>query len=355
MAEQTTMKWFERGFGELAGKAKVEASLYEASELKSGLQKYIRRGEIEKAVRTADEMLRCGAEKPLLRRLPAIVAEDCGWRKLWTVKACSAVRWGERAILPPDRKDLLRVVAKLAYGPKDKDASALADYVREHLKTLPELPPDDLQLEDFAKAVAAKDEVRATQLLLHWAGRKEGKSFHKEPFWAVLEKATVERGLPHVAETLLAIKQRTGYGFYFAGDGVGLAVCALYAAIREEGWDEDFPQELADIVQRCIDHPMQVKLDWYCLDMHTAIGKIVLGSLVKRKGWDKDRLENWWFYFESARLNDHVVAKYFDHWAANVKNESGQSLTEAHKEWEQTFRPEVESFTKWLMDRRKKL
>jgi hypothetical protein len=346
-------KWFETGWDGVKEREKTQ-SKFEAGELKSAVQKYIRRGEIEKAVRAADEMVRIGGAAPLLKRIPSIVGEDCGWRKLWAVQLCYDLRWGDKPLTPEQHIRLLAAVAILARGPKDKDGAHMNDVLRYHKPDKIRPMSDEEMLTFFKAAIESKDEFTAGRMIVRWSDATKGK-MHKSPFWPILLEAGQARGhdLRNWAGVLEAVKRRLAQGFFFSHDADGLVLNCVQAVCREGAWDDEFPDELKDQVTQWFKNPKPLVMDWYCLDMHTVIGKIAAKSLCTKKGWDYRRLDELWFCLESAKLNGHVPSQYWDDWAWNFQHKFQMSIEEARAEWE-AKKVDVQGLVEWLMDKRGK-
>src|SRR4051812_5506551 len=88
-----------------------------AGRVKSALQKYVRRGEVEKAIAVTAALLERGDGVAVARRLPVIAAEDVGLRYV-PVAAEALDRWQKHK----DAEGLLSATALLARAPKLKEA-----------------------------------------------------------------------------------------------------------------------------------------------------------------------------------------------------------------------------------------
>lgn len=112
------------------------------------------------------------------------------------------------------------------------------------------------------------------------------------------------------------------------------------------------------------------ELPWFIFDMHTAIGKIALSILCKRKikKWKitEEDLRNLWFLLESGvvRKDQMKYSKMTDNptpfesiWLMpSIRNKlngiRGMTVEEIANFWKEKIKPEVESVVKWLLDKR---
>lgn len=82
--------------------------------------------------------------------------------------------------------------------------------------------------------------------------------------------------------------------------------------------------------------PVQVpnRVPWYAADMHTVPGKKVLGWTAKSHGWDKRKLTEAWFLFESGVVNEVAPTQMW--WGLNEKLGAvyfGHDTVEEFQDW----------------------
>uniref|UniRef100_A0A6M3M4F2 Uncharacterized protein n=1 Tax=viral metagenome TaxID=1070528 RepID=A0A6M3M4F2_9ZZZZ len=100
--------------------------------------------------------------------------------------------------------------------------------------------------------------------------------------------------------------------------------------------------------------PKTVNLPWYVFDMHTAVGKMAMGILIKRKAAqfgniDQEALSKLWFYMESGFVPKEMVSDSQAWWPAWREEElAGLPV----KLWEKGMKKEIQSIVNWCLEKR---
>ncbi|MBM4400801.1 MAG: hypothetical protein FJ045_02500 [Crenarchaeota archaeon] len=260
-------KWLEFGIktGELSdfyldygGKVSV---------LKSALQKYIRRGETEKALK-AGKFLYLLAKGSAIDRLKNIVVED-------VASATSVVQYLNAEIGP---SQFLACVKFTADAPKDKKYAITAN----RLENLTER-----QLSQISSDT--EDGLVAHLFLL-------GEDKNENEIYSIV-------GRSPVTESLV---QRAIKGTYFKGDRF-----CLYAAALDYSQSPTPDIKLPNVRFDEIEPIKFGDIDWYCLDFHTPVGRTALNFFIsKHRDIDRVEFKTAWFMGESAKLGGKVLCRF---------------------------------------------
>lgn len=246
--------------------------------LKSALQKYIRRGNVDQAHAVAARLIALpGGRSALARRLPVIAAEDVGVHLL------------PASLVPGDGPEadteLLRVTRGLSALPKSKEAYWLAASVWEG-----RLPIGGVSAADFREALEAGDHRLAVAIALTAREQRAWRS--GERLISLLQHAIMD-GPPLALAIARAALEREAKG----GFGVGeLIAAAIIAAIeRPDGPIPVLPSVAPPAAAR-------LRLAWYVADGHTAVGRRALRRVAFRLGLLPKLLADLMFCFESVVL-----------------------------------------------------
>lgn len=335
--------WWTTGPGDTKKVAGGDGLLrYDTGTLKSALQKFVRRGMAPQANAVALALDQLGETSSLLRRMPVIVAEDCGWQKGWMVP--SMVDLLKVGSVEPGT--ILKFVTAMCSGPKDKDACGLFDgaFWKLHKDGYVDVPDLEQKLE---AAIARGDEVEAALLCV--GVHKEKLGVAANPVWKVMiQAATRLPGGEELAAVIDAFKRRAAMGVFDTDRGLIMAACLEGLFHWSDGWaGKDLPAEAP------VDEAMRV-IPWWCLDMHTPLGKIALSHLSKKLGIDRTKLDAMWFWFGSAPINAHrQPQRHFDDWKASAQIYCGVSQEECLQLWVGKLEKEVQGFVEWLRTERK--
>lgn len=297
-------------------------------ELKSCLQKYVRRDEKEKALSVIDRVWAMGPKEhtSLCKRLPMIVVEDCGWKKGWVIEDAVA------QINAPVLESVRRLVLAMCAGAKDKDACGLYDKaVGQGL--LPEATEDEMRA-----ALTAGDEMTAARIAIGATKSRPGSSW----VWGVLSAHAHDLSVQNAIDSL---RRRVAMGTFGCDLGLSAAFAVILTLRMAPGQTFTVPSITGTYTWKKAD------LDWYAFDMHTQIGKIAMGHITKKTGVSTKTLENLWFNLESARVNALAEQKWFDNWDFCFQRDLGVGLDKAQEMWRPIY-PEVKGFVEWLMKQR---
>jgi DNA repair protein RadC len=251
---------------------------------KSALQKYIRRGEIEKAAAAAVSLgTRPGGAAALARRLPVIAAEDVG--APWLPAIGGVLNAVGRPVPPEAMGALVSVAAALASVPKAKEPYWLAATCWDGRRVLVSISPHALEA-----ALANGRYEDATAICLLARERREWRSGPR-----VLD--ALARALADAPATAQDIAHWALWRERLGGYGTGeLIAAAVLAAI-------DRPTEpLADLPRLDVANDPLVRIDWYTQDAHTPLGRSALARSARVLDMPTTMLNGLMFNFESIRL-----------------------------------------------------
>lgn len=251
---------------------------------KSAVQKYIRRGNIEKAVRAAKVLYGLSRDQAI-RRLKIIVVED----------AFSAVETLKFIHDKMSLAEFLAVVAVIAEAPKDKSLCMLGFQVTEGLLAhqVNESVPD---LEWLKEHLLDKEEyIKVVIDLFKLAKDKRFAEINK--VFQYDHREVVKQCLDRVAG-----------GTFWPSDSALL----LMAAIRYMRGDHRLKNPTLPSIDDKNIQPLKLsEIDWYCVDFHTHVGRIAERFfLARHKGITQKMLEAVWFFGESARLGGEILADW---------------------------------------------
>ena len=285
--------------------------------LKSAVQKYIRRGETEKAARTASELLqRSGGRSALARRLPVIAAEDVG---IIFVPAAATDHgaWAD--------EQLLGVTAGLSRVVKSKDAYWLAATVWSDPRPISQ--PTAVR---FLRELEAGDYESALRSAIAARDAKVWRSGDRV-IGVLLDR--LGQGPVHARDIGTAALRREAKG----GFGMDELVAAAIIAAIDQPADapRPFPVHRAVPAQR-------PELDFYVADGHTGVGQRALHRVAIRYGLPVKTLTDLMFSCESIVLGPaEIPSRWKDRavWQETVA--SGFSSPEDAQRLWNALRPEV--------------
>lgn len=251
---------------------------------KSAVQKYVRRGAVAKAAWAAERLLsRPGGRSALARRLPVITAEDVGGH--WLPAVCAAMLATQTATAEDAASLLIRVTTSLSALAKDKEAYWLAATVWEGRHV-----PAGTGREALEVALAAGYYQEALAICYEAHARRQWRSGDRA-IDALL--AALAQG-PELAQEIgrwALWRERLG-----GAVGECMAAAVIAAIDRPDGSIPELPTATFEPV------PVPCELDWYALDMHTAIGGRVLTRQAQRLGMPAPSLGLLMFDEEGIKL-----------------------------------------------------
>lgn len=281
------------------------------SELKSAIQKYIRRAEVEKAQFVGYLMGNHG--DAFARRVPMIAAEDVRWEYTEPTMRLITSLNKEPDLFNPvsvDRAGMMAAIAGWLAGVqvKSRDMASLMGMARDSLEREPfcGLEQDQLDNEHYwRESMLQRDELEAARFLLTVYDKFDGKRA-----WAMAARIGSQT---KVAPDVYAMNYRHQTGLFYNDDKImlmGILMAVRHGErIEVQGWQDLKP----------IKPTRAFPLDWYCFDKHTGIGKRAYGYL-KAKGVDIEGLDMVQFFCESSKMGpktddritpDYVRSKHF--------------------------------------------
>lgn len=282
---------------------------------KSALQKHVRRGEVDRAVQAAHEMMR-NSRTDFFSRWPIIVTEDV----LTGVK-----------LLPQLITNPLGVVAATAALPKNKDTWGLYIRMKADPISAEKLPSFERPLDT---ALEAGDALLASRVAW-W-------------LWEVGDKASVKRALggqPGKVELFGRIDRMSNVCEVM----FSLAGAVLWTMGQVAGSEVEV--EVPDIAVADIE-PMNKTVQWYACDGHTAPGRMALSALLKHHApphLSLEQLKETQFWLESARLGGAVAEHKFYSVDAALRRD-GVMPDEGRELWLQ-LRPKAQELVVWACER----
>lgn len=308
-------------------------SPFHPAELKSALQKYMRRGEVEKATGAAAGMLASGVEGwvGLAKRIPMILVEDMGWEWMGRVYQV-AKNWplGKTGHKPEHERQMLEVVANLATVPHTKEAGWLFGMGLEGLKKAQWYTPVALE-----KAINEGNYEESVRLCM--AAHKERNFLQYHGLVRVITKAA--EGAPPLAQQVVegALWRLRKGGM--EGDECML-ICTCVMAILDRLEKE--PLEWPAVQIKRPPEPIAV-LDWYGLDGHTYRGKAALHKVAQKHGLETGHLSELMFFYESIKMNPERKARWKEESLEYVAHDLGyRSFAAGGEVWDKV-KPEVQA------------
>jgi len=312
---------------------------YGKSELKSAIQKYIRRAEVEKAQFVGYLMGSHGDAFP--RRIPMIAAEDVRWEYTEpTIRLVKSLDKEPDLFNPEsvDRPGMMAAIAGWLAGVqvKSRDMASLMGMARDSLEREPfcGFQRENSNNENYWRdCLTQTDEIEAARFLLTAYDTTD-----KNLAWYMAVKIGSQM---EVAPDVLAMNYRHQTGLFYNDDKIMLM--GVLMAIRHgkripvTGWQDLKP----------IKPTKAYPLDWYCFDKHTGIGKRAYGYL-KAKGVDIEGLDMVQFFCESSKMgpqtDDRITPDY-----VRSKHLAYGSWERTKEVWEKDLRGKVKMAIEKIM------
>lgn len=312
------------------------------SEMKSAVQKLIRRGMWQDAVNAAAVMARKDLSS-LIRRLYVICAEDVGWESLqWVGPKLTEI---EKMEGRPEGPSLaLGIVKALAlYTPKNMGTVFL-----QMIGEFAPKPVFDWEGE-YKKAVEAKD-LRSVAHMM--SALHELASGAKQ--CATLRKYFPDPLPADIKDAAEAVQKRVTVGGMFPGDTdyFVLATAQIAMGIYEPCVEIKIEPEPVPIVSDSISLP------WWCVDPHIYAGKMALRAAAKQfpdihkdKGEAYERLRWIWWWMESRQLDPatkhpEILREAID---ASLKAKCQMTYEDAKKVWEGGAGTKMRALVEWAV------
>jgi len=313
--------------------AVLRLSHFHDAELRSALQKFIRRGMTDDAVSTA--YLIVGSKNGdwwLRRRLSVICAEDIGieWLERVTVLARDA----------ENERDLLQLVGSMSMMPKTKAQSWLVEiaYLRKDGNT-------GYSQHSLTSALQSDDAIEACRII--WSAHDEG-DFMGGP-------APLVRVLSGMSEHLGGVVERQ--------------VDAAIERIKMKGsdWEEmymAFGAVLAIIekpTEPTADWPMYrvpehiapiTTLPWFAFDQHTWRGKSAIRKKAEKHDLSEATLADMMFDFESAKVEPEIMTVWREIGLNEIAIHHGFGNGESFYEKWSRVQPDLQDYIEWMIARK---
>ena len=271
---------------------------------KSALQKYIRRGNVEKAIRTAKTLFLLSRDQSI-RRLKIIVVED----------AFSAVEILRFFSDDMNLETYLRVVAAVAEAPKDKSLCPLGWELTEGslVSRVAQATPNVEWLKTHLL-----DQSEYVEVVIQLFQLAKDKRFNDvENVFDYDQDVVVRQCLDRIAQ-----------GTFWPSDSALL----LMAAIRYRQGDYLLKNlTLPQINPNEVQSLRLSEIDWFCCDSHSHVGRVAERFfLARHKEITQKMLQSIWFHGESARLGGEIIADwpqpYDKELWATIKHEVKQTV-----------------------------
>ena len=246
---------------------------------KSALQKYIRRSMTDQAVRAARSLWRMG-KSPAIARLKIVIPED----------AHCAIGLLNQVSDDMSEAAYLGIVAAVAVAPKDKSSCPLAIQMDE-----------DEAMDGLVPDVALIRQHLMDRSKLPVVARHVFKMCKMERHEEVLEMLSNSK-------VVAALIGRQKAGTVWGDDSTLLVV----AAIRYVQGDFNASIQPTQVEPYTITPLRLDEIDWYCLDFHTAVGRVAERIFLSRHEIDSKRLRRAWFVNESGKLEGNIVSSGWD-------------------------------------------
>ena len=318
----------------------------------SGVQKAVRRGDLDLAKTCFDVMWKIPKHRNWLKWRMTVLVEEDAWQMI-----------GEFAQFLKEVKDLKddpaldenawrKFLYKLVVVPKSKDTEGLMYTSR--LKKAEE--GEHKEMSDFR----------------FWFERDEDPTEIVEDMFDGLVK---ERKLTDYEMAAMKLLKGRIYQGGMLDDRKACLACMLLIVSR--GLDEAEAKKMVTWgVKRWVKNskrakPRTVNLPWYVFDMHTAAGKFASAVFMKKRGKEyvgltKKKFEDTWFAFESALIPKDLVKVVpytegpltsYDSmwWPMQVKLEvpfGGYTAKGVKELWDNHMREEIRNIVKWCLARR---
>lgn len=315
-------------FGIMSGKLPGEYFLdYQAKvgAYKSAVQKYIRRSNVEKAVRSAKVLYGLNRVQAI-RRMKIIVVED----------AFSAVEVLKYFHDDMSLKEFLQVVTAIAGAPKDKSLCSLGWELTDG-SLAPRVAAATPGIEWLKANFLNKNEYQKVVIQLFKLVKDKRFSDIYEVF-NYDQDAVVRQCLARVAG-----------GTFWPSDSALL----LMAAIRYKQGDYLLKNLTLPPINENEVQPLKLtEIDWFCIDFHTHVGRIAERFfLAKHKEIPQKTLQNVWFHGESALLGGEIIADLIQPYDkalwARIKNEIKQTVEDVMFKKFEFEKIEESGFSKW--------
>ena len=314
---------------------------------RSGIQKAIRRGDLDLAKTCFDLLWSEKEHKNWLKWRMAVLVEEEAWHLLG--------EWAEFIKdKPTEESDWRKFVYRLTVATKSKDAGALWS-VANRMKDGDELEeqPEFVTMREYQRRITDGDPGSVADELY---------------------EEMVEGRTTYEAGGLRSMRLRVNQGGMLADRFCCLAAMVLIGkrGLSKKLAVEDMRAGMQKWWNRVGEKrkPRTVNLPWYVFDMHTQVGKIVKGIWCRKYLDDYEKLTeqkfaNIWFVFASAAMPRDLV-NYIEKteqllpdetawWVRNLKEEiqfADWTAKQIARIWRKEMRDDVKGLVEWLLRKR---
>jgi len=313
--------------------AALRLSKFHDAELRSALQKFIRRGMTDDAVSAASLIVGAqGGDWWLRRRLSVICAEDIG------------VEFLERVVVlardAETEEDLLQLVGSMSMMPKTKAQSWLVE-----IANIEKVGNNGYSQLSLQASMMADDAVNACRMI--WSAHDEGDFMRgNAPLQRVLTEMAEQLGYPVEGQVEAALERIKMKGS--AWEEMYMAFGAVLAIIDKPteptaDWPMfRVPKEIAPITD----------LPWYTLDQHTWLGKAAIRKKAEKHSLPEKTLSEMMFNFESAQVEPEIETVWRQIGLNAIAVEHGFGNAESFYEKWSRVRPDLQDYIEWMIARK---
>lgn len=262
----------------------------------SGVQKAIRRGDLNLAKTCFDAMWPDSKHRNWLKWRMTVLVEEDVWQMIGEyaqfLKEVKLLKGDEKA----EEQAWRRFLYELVVVPKSKDTEGLL-YVA-------------------MKTKAKEDEHEELSSIRYWLNIDGDPAHVVEDLYDELKK---KRRLSSYENDALKVLKSRVYQGGMMGDRQACLACMILVVSRRLN-EKEIKKQIGWGVKRwnrLSKHkkPRTINLPWYVFDMHTAIGKFALSVFMKKSkypGLDRGKFDDIWFDLESAWIPEDLYreAKY---------------------------------------------
>ncbi len=303
--------------------------MYVEGDLKSAMQKFIRRGLSDRATQAGLALFRKSSEA-FCRRIIIVAAEDVGPDSIIETgeivrKVRELVKTGQREL---SEQLVIRAIRNLAESKHEKSACWVVDLGRDKWNHfIPEWKDLLVQAIDDR---SAPDIAGLGICGLNAVGIK--------PVFDLFGEKAVSRGVTAV-RTIEILRSRASLTARSCDTEI-LIGCAALVLIRFEPKFYEVPS-LTD------------PLESYCFDLHTGLGRQVLSLAARKLGMSAERLGYLQFLCDGMQIENEAETEMefrADAYKTIFRKHLGIAKVEADEEW-QRVKPELERIAEWVMSR----
>jgi hypothetical protein len=319
---------------------------------RSGIQKAIRRGDLDLARTAFDTLWKDQKQRSWLKWRMTVLVEEDAWQMIGELAQFLNTVDKEE----DEEKAWRRFTYQLVLAPKSKDTEALLYMAMKTKEQTTEHP----ELEAMRRCLRSSTEPSE-------AGRALMNRWEADGTWKRLSK--------YEQDAITLLHRRLGLGGMLL-DRKACLSCMILVVSR--GLNEKIIKASVElglkswVKKNGKRKPRLVNLDWYVFDMHTVVGKMAMSIFMKNKaskfkGLTKEKLDDIWFYLESAIIPDALFRpkKYHQEAKLNAFESmwwpmlldfdlafGDNSSAAVRRIWEDTMKQEMHNLVDWCLNKR---